>query len=154
MDMVDRVIAREGGAKITNDPDDPGGLTKFGISQKSHPGLDIANLTYEQAKDIYIQTYYIKPGLQQLPEILQEVVFDYGVHSGPTTAIMALQKLAGVHADGKLGPATLAAIQRLGPDKLKEALKLQRILSLVRQVKKTPAKIKYLEGWIVRVWGL
>ena len=34
------VAGEEGG--LCRDPGDPGGLTKFGISQRAYPGLDIA----------------------------------------------------------------------------------------------------------------
>ncbi len=155
MDMIDRLISREGGDKVTRDPVDPGGVTKFGISQRSYPHLDIANLTYAQAKDIYIRDYFTRPHIHLLPnEKLQELVLDYAVHSGPETAIRAVQKLAGVYQDGKIGIKTIAAVEQLGPMNIHEALKRERCLFLVRQVKKVPAKIKYLEGWISRVLSL
>jgi lysozyme family protein len=47
------VLRMEGGTTVENDPHDPGGMTKFGISHKAFPDLDIANLTLEQAKEIY-----------------------------------------------------------------------------------------------------
>jgi lysozyme family protein len=151
MDMIDRLISREGGARITRDPVDPGGVTKFGISQRSYPQLDIANLTYDQAKDIYIRDYYVGHNVHLLPSDLQEPVLDYAVHSGQQTAIRALQRLAGVKDDGIIGVKTLDAIKTHGADVIKSALQRERALFLIRQVKKTPAKIKYLEGWISRV---
>ncbi len=155
MDMIDRLISREGGDKITRDPNDPGGLTKFGISQRSYPDLDITNLTYTAAKDIYIRDYFTKPHIHLLPnEQLQESVLDYAVHSGVETAIRAVQKLCGVYQDGKIGIKTIAACERLGPLNIREALKRERCLFLVRQVKMKPVKIKYLEGWISRVLSL
>lgn len=48
MDMIDRVIAREGGSKITRDLHDPGGVTKYGISQRAYPDEDIENMTLEE----------------------------------------------------------------------------------------------------------
>ena len=49
---IPRVITNEGG--YVNDPDDPGGETKYGISKRSYPALDIKNLTVEQATAIYL----------------------------------------------------------------------------------------------------
>ena len=46
--VIDRVLAHEGG--YVNDPDDPGGETKYGISKKAYPKIDIKNLTKEEAK--------------------------------------------------------------------------------------------------------
>lgn len=43
----------EGGDKITDDPRDPGGLTKFGISQRAYPNEDIRKLTRGRAAFLY-----------------------------------------------------------------------------------------------------
>ena len=57
--MIDFVLQwevvkdRQGNVIAEDDPDDPGGLTKYGIDQRSHPNVDIRNLTEEEAKDIY-----------------------------------------------------------------------------------------------------
>jgi lysozyme family protein len=148
--MIDRIIAREGGAKITRDPNDPGGLTKFGISQKAYPNLDIANLTYEQAKDIYIRDYYTKNNIQLLPERFQEPVLDFTVHSGPMNGVGLFQKIVGAKPDGKIGPVTLAAVNRNNPDDIIVAYRRERVTFLARQVVASPAKLKYLIGWLLR----
>lgn len=150
MDLIDRIIAREGGDKVTNDPVDPGGLTKFGLSKRANPDLDIANLTYDQAKGVYIDKYFLKPGFQQLPEILQEAVTDFGVHSGPQTAVRFLQKLCGVKQDGVLGPSTLEALAKLPVADVLQAYRRERVLFLAKQVVDAPAKAKYLLGWLNR----
>ena len=153
MDLIDRVIAREGGAKVTNDPNDAGGLTKYGISARAHPGVDIANLTYEHAKDIYIREYWVAPGFQQLPAVLQAVCLDWGVHSGPPVPVEALQRLVGVSVDGRIGPATLAALSSFPSQKLDElasALTLQRVMYLTRNAIARPQNLKFLVGWLTR----
>jgi len=43
--IIKEVLRREGGAKLTKDPDDPGGVTKYGISKRSNPDVDVENLT-------------------------------------------------------------------------------------------------------------
>ena len=154
MDMIDRIIAREGGDKITNDPLDPGGITKYGISQSAYPDLDIANLTYEQAKDIYIRDYYIGRRIHLLPSELQEMVMDFGVHSGPETSISYLQKITGVARDGKIGPKTLGAIANLKPADILRALTRERVIFLSKQVVNKPSKLKYLVGWLTRVMNI
>lgn len=158
MDMVDKVIAREGGDKIVQDPADPGGLTKFGISQRAYPSVDIRGLTYEKAKLLYINDYLLKPNITSIEdELLQEMVFDYAVHSGPAQAIKALQKLTGARQDGILGPKTLAATEKvvkLQRWDLISAYGRERISFLIRQCQSTPAKLKFLNGWIMRVLNL
>ena len=49
-EIIEGVIEKEGG--YVNDPDDPGGETKYGISKKAFPKEDIKNLTIVRAKDI------------------------------------------------------------------------------------------------------
>ena len=49
-DIIEVVLHHEGG--YVNDPVDPGGETNFGIAKRSHPDVDIANLTKEGAKEI------------------------------------------------------------------------------------------------------
>lgn len=47
-DCIAHVLAAEGG--LVNHPKDPGGVTKFGISQRAYPALNIRELTPEAAK--------------------------------------------------------------------------------------------------------
>lgn len=152
MDMVDRLIAREGGDKLVTDPF--GGLTKFGISQKAYPQLDIAGLSYAQAKMLYINDYLLKTNISRLPDGLQEMVLDYAVHSGPVTAIKCLQKLLGVAQDGKIGPQTLTAAQTCPIPQVVSAMARERISYMIRQCQKTPDKLTYLNGWVMRVLNL
>ena len=70
----------EGG--YSNDPNDPGGETNFGISKRSYPELDISKLTIKQAEDIYYQNYWLKAGCEKLPFPLSICVFDTAVNMG------------------------------------------------------------------------
>lgn len=110
------VMRAEGGATITNDPDDPGGLTKWGISKRSHPDVDIEALTEDQAREIYRQGYWLKAGCAQLPEPIAFAVFDCAVNQGPAWAIRLLQRAVRVEDDGVLGARTLGAISARSVD--------------------------------------
>jgi len=79
------VLKWEGG--YSNDPNDPGGETKFGISKRSYPELDISKLTLEQAKEIYYQNYWLKAGCDTLPYPINICVFDTAVNMGRRRAI-------------------------------------------------------------------
>lgn len=70
------------GTRYEHDPDDPGGATKFGIDQRSHPKVDIRNLTEAAAKEIYWQEYWMRNGIGELPCPLGEVHFDTCVNTG------------------------------------------------------------------------
>lgn len=74
----------EGG--YSHHPDDPGKETNFGISKKSYPHLDIANLTREQAVEIYRRDYWTALGCDDLPYPLDVIVFDTGVNCGVSRA--------------------------------------------------------------------
>jgi hypothetical protein len=54
------VLRHEGG--YVNDPRDPGGETKYGISKRAYPRLDIKGLTEADAKEIYRRDYWEKAG--------------------------------------------------------------------------------------------
>jgi lysozyme family protein len=71
----------EGWDKITDDPDDPGGLTKFGLSKKSNPDLDIASITPADARDIYKARYW-RPVATGANDLLDMVAFDTAVNCG------------------------------------------------------------------------
>ena len=49
-EAFDTLIGHEGG--YSNDPRDPGGETRYGISKRAYPDVNIATLTLEQAKFI------------------------------------------------------------------------------------------------------
>jgi len=82
------VLKWEGG--YSNDPNDPGGETKFGISKRSYPELDISKLTLKQAKEIYYQNYWLKAGCDTLPYPFNIVVFDTSVNMGKRRALEIL----------------------------------------------------------------
>jgi len=111
---IDFILAHEGGATITEDPHDPGGLTKYGISQRAHPLLNIRALTEAEAKQIYREQYWNKIRGDELPPALAVVVMDAAVNQGPHAAIRMLQQAVGVHDDGILGPKTLEAAKKAG----------------------------------------
>lgn len=70
----------------SNNPTDPGGETKFGISKRAHPNVDIANLTAEQALDIYQNDYWTPLGGDNIPIPTCVVAFDTAVNCGLSRA--------------------------------------------------------------------
>lgn len=162
-DVLNETIKLEGG--FVNDPADRGGATKFGISWNNNrdklralgynsPG-DVRHLTVDDAKVIYKDKYFLNPGFDALPQEVQPLVFDYGVHSGPTTAIKKLQKIVGVEQDGRLGPATLnkvyAYVEKHSAEKLSQEILKERERHLKKIVEKDPSQKKFLKGWLNRI---
>jgi lysozyme family protein len=103
-----RILGHEGGE--VDDPDDPGGHTKWGISKRAYPDLDISSLTVEDAAKIYLRDYASPLRLWRFEDGVAFQLFDFAVNSGPRTAVKQLQAAVGVEADGVIGPITLAAI--------------------------------------------
>lgn len=69
------------GRYFENDPDDPGGATKYGIDQRSHPGVDIKNLTEAGATAIYWKEW-LEAGCAAMPTPYAEVYFNCRVNMG------------------------------------------------------------------------
>lgn len=143
---VSFILSHEGAE--TDDPDDEGGPTRFGLSQRANPDLDIAALTREQAIEVYRARYWSKIRGDALPEALGLAMLDYSVLQGTPTAVRSLQAILGVHVDGKLGPQTLYAIDALPPGPLVRRLLAARKDALVR------GDPKYRAGWLARLVDL
>jgi lysozyme family protein len=121
------IVAREGG--YVNDPDDPGGPTKYGVTLATLRRLnrdltgdrrvteaDIRALTEAEAARIFVDQFFKAPGLDRLPEAIQPSVFDMYVNSG-ANAVRILQRLLcdmrmAVDVDGVIGPQTALAAGR------------------------------------------
>ena len=151
--MVERIIVREGGSKITRDPVDAGGTTKYGISQRAHKDVDIEKLTHEKAVEIYNEDYVKPSKAASFPPYLQEIYLDMVVNMGYSRAVKVVQqatnaKGAKLDVDGKLGPKTLEAVKsnRLEP----ERLTAYRILYYSKLCTKKPSMEKYYYGWYRR----
>lgn len=102
--------------EMSDHPDDPGGFTKWGISQRAYPGLNLRALTREQAIDIYKRDYWNRCGCDQFPAPIAFLLFDAAVNQGPGNAVRILQRALSVKPDGVIGPVTLEAASKLGGD--------------------------------------
>lgn len=113
LDLIDRVLSHEGG--YVNDPRDPGGETKWGISKRSYPQLNIKGLTRDDAKAIYERDFWQRVQGDKLPRPFAFQALDAAVNHGIGNAVRWMQRAAGVADDGYIGPATLAAVARAEP---------------------------------------
>ncbi|MBF0589029.1 MAG: glycoside hydrolase family 108 protein [Magnetococcales bacterium] len=144
----DRLIGHEGG--YVNDPDDPGGETKFGISKRSYPHVDIKNLTREDAAWIYRRDFWGGAKCDMLPAGVDYAVFDMAVNSGLRAAAKTLQKALNVPADGVIGPQTLGAAKQAGRLALIDRLMAGRALYFAEiGIRRTQSR-KFLKGWMRR----
>ena len=110
------VLKSEGG--YVNNPADPGGMTNLGCTKAvweefvGHPvsEADMRGLTPADVAPLYKRKYWDKVSGDLLPSGLDYAVFDAAINSGPGRAAKWLQEVAGVAADGAIGPATLTAV--------------------------------------------
>ncbi len=159
------ILEAEGG--YVHDPRDPGGETKYGISKRSFPDVDIKNLTVDQAATIYENFFWTPLHLSLFPPELAAVVFDTAVNMGKHHAITILQKTLNnismgesLVVDGVLGPKTLAAVDefcQLGTTYIQNLCleflihRLERYAHLASSQQLRP----FLLGWlnrVVRLW--
>ena len=153
---VDRVLANEGG--YSSNPADPGGATKFGISARSYPGLDIATLTREVAVKIYWSEWWLRFGFAQLPAAFAAKTFDLAVNMGAAHAIRCLQRALRacdlpVTEDGALGPATALASRRADPAALTAALRSELAAHYRMVAAKQKCGADFLKGWLNRAYA-
>ncbi len=174
-EIAEEIVAREGG--FVNDPDDPGGATKYGVTIHTmrRLGLDLTGdgiigvsdvraLSRSQAVDIFIRHYFEKPRISEMPPSLQPSLFDMYVNAGGN-AVKILQRMLkdmgySVVVDGAIGPQTLtAARDAAAPDAmaLRDAYGVARRNYYFRIADRRAASRKYARtrqggkgGWIKR----
>jgi len=148
------VLRHEGG--YANDPSDPGGETKYGISKKAYPDLDIKKLTVEDVHRIYVRDYWQRLSCDEMTPPVGLTVFDSAVNCGRDRASKWLQTSARaldcpVKLDGIIGPKTLAAVHECDPARLCLTFLHQRLFHYLCLGKKYP---QYVSGWVGRTSDL
>lgn len=173
--IAEDIVGREGG--FVNDPDDPGGATKHGVTIHTMRALgldldgdgdvdvaDVRRVTPALATDLFIEHYFKRPRIHLLPEPLQATVFDMQVNAG-SNAVRILQRLLrdmglDIAVDGVIGPQTARAAHAAlaqAPDHLVDAYGIARRNYYYRIADRRAASRKYARrrdggkgGWIVR----
>ncbi len=174
-EIATEIVAREGG--FVDDPDDPGGATKYGVTIHTlrRLGLDVSGdgmvnrmdvkmLTKSKAIDIFVAHYFDQPRLALLPSDLQSSVFDMYVNAG-SQAVKILQILLRemgftISIDGVIGPQTAQACHKAAdpsPLALRDAYGVARRNYYFRVADQRPSARKYAQtraggkgGWIRR----
>ncbi len=174
-EIAAQIVAREGG--YVNDPDDPGGATNYGVTVGTMKSLgldlnrdghvdatDVRMLTRAQAQQIFVEHYFKRPRLTELPDAVQASVFDMYVNAG-ANAVKILQRLVArmgfsASADGVVGPQTIAAAHgaaAAAPDHFADAYGIARRNYYYSLADQRPASRKYARsksggkgGWITR----
>lgn len=156
--IIDSVIAREG-SSYTNQPNDLGHSTKFGITQatltdyrrRQVTAEDVKNLSETEARDIYRQVYAVRPGLIKLtnPDVL-DLAIDCAVNHGPREAVKMVQYAARIFPDGIFGPDTETAANRLNPSVLYHRICAARVRKYGEIITKDHTQSVFASGWLNR----
>jgi lysozyme family protein len=109
------VLKEEGG--FVNDPQDPGGITNFGVTKKTFEEWvghevtedDMRGLDPSDVEDLYRQRYWDVVHGDGLPDGVDYAVMDCGVNSGTHESVKLLQRVLQLTDDGVIGPVTLQA---------------------------------------------
>ena len=153
---IPKILVHEGG--FVNNPADPGGATNKGITIATFrryikPGGTIADLkalTTAQATVVYKRQYWDAVLGDMLPHGVDYTVADFAVNSGPSRAAKVLQKVVGVKQDGRIGPATLKAVNAMPAKEVIEQVNAKR-LAFMKSIKGGKLWKTFGRGWQRRV---
>lgn len=157
------VLGFEGG--YVNDPNDRGGETRYGISKRSYPDVNIESLTIEQAKHIYYRDFWNSKNLELSlidDERVSVELFDTAVNMGVSTAAKFLQEAlnlmnrnqkdwADLKVDGVVGFNTLKCYKKARKDVLLKALNGLQFCRYKAICEKDKTQEIYFNGWMKRV---
>ena len=149
---IGATLEREGGAKLSDDPVDRGGATKYGISQRAYPNLDIRNLTEDQAREIYKRDYWDRvrgDDIQSQP--IAENIFDTAVNMGVRSASRLAQQALDIDpADGIIGNQSLAVINQADEKMFIASYTLAKVARYADICNRDQSQTRFLLGWINR----
>lgn len=158
-EAFEHTIGLEGG--YVNDPNDPGGETKFGISQQTYPELNIKHLTLDDARYIYKRDYWNPLRLDEIIDFkVAGEIFDTAINTGIRQAGLIVQEALDflgelLIIDGIIGPRTVLGINiwcLRDSESLYKALNGEQYRVYKKIVKKKPHLKRYSRGWLRRVW--
>ena len=162
-EIIEEVLEAEGG--FVNDPDDLGGATNFGVTQKSYSAFlgseasvdDVRNMTRDEAKECYKKDFWNPAKVDRLPDNLKHIYFDMVVNMGRKNAGKIIQQAVNtkknqslLEIDGIVGSGTLSHVESLT---LKDVL-VERSMFFANncfdgsRFAKRTRQNKFLRGWI------
>lgn len=153
---IEFVLRNEG--LYVNDVDDKGGETKFGISKRSYPTLDIKNLSLEKAKEIYKKDFWENQKYKNIKDIeLAIKIFDLSVNVGVSRANKLIQRALRavnkkVEENGVLNDVVIHLINESDSSNLLSSLKSEAAGYYRTIVSTKPHRAKFLKGWLNRAY--
>lgn len=177
--LIDDVIKSEGWDKYTNNPNDRGGPTKWGVTEATARAFgyvgDVKDMTYEQAFEIYLERFWLQPKFDRLMMFSKQlalICFSWGVNSGPAAPSKALQRALNVlnrrakdypdiDTDGSLGRMSFSALTDFakkrgseGMSNLEQLVRAQWSVFYMGLAEKDESQEDFVNGWLSRVGGV
>jgi lysozyme family protein len=129
----------------SDDPNDPGRDTWYGLSRRAHPDLSWPP-TREEAVAVYHSDYWTPCQCDSLLGQVAFCLFDAAVNMGVGAATRLLQREVNTTEDGIIGPATLSAIRGRNHDELAAAFMARRAIYYFA----LDGFVRFGRGWIRR----
>lgn len=162
----ERTLKNEGGYKLTDDPDDRGGMTYAGIARNRWPGWEGWPLVLERSdhpslarlvREFYRENFWNRiHGDAILHQGIAEQIYDFAVNAGVATAVKLVQLIVGVTPDGAMGPKTLGALNEQvtlkisAADVFDERLAVAKLARYAAIADRDASQRQYVRGWLNR----
>lgn len=155
------ILRWEGG--FVDHPDDPGGRTNKGVTQKVYDGWriqqglsqgDVKLIEDHEVHRIYEADYWLPPRCDLLQRPLDLVQFDTAVNMGVGRAVRFLQGAVGCGVDGDFGAQTERAAAVCDPGTAIAAYCNTREAFYRGLAEKKPKQKVFLKGWMNRLNAL
>jgi len=169
-DIIKVVLKHEGG--YVDDPDDRGGATNWGVTQKVYEDYvgyscekeEIKNMNQEVAEEIYFEKFWKPSKAERLPPEIRQTYFDMCVNHGQGGAVKILQQACNnkrkpdnqIDVDGGIGPNTIRAASKLQDWELRverSGFYWNLVYDGAKYTKRT-SQVKFIRGWIRRCFDL
>lgn len=159
----DRMIANEGGFKLTDIPGDRGGQTYAGIARRMNPDwagwpcIDRGETpATDLVRDFYLAGWWVPLRCDEITDQrVAESLFDFAVNTSgygkPVVAAKLAQLTVGAVPDGVIGARSLAAINAIDPDLFLARFALAKLARYRDICAKDKTQMKFLLGWINRL---
>lgn len=150
---VDHIMSLEGG--YVDHAVDKGGRTKYGITEARYPDEDIEGLTKDRAKMLYLEDFWLKYSINDLPDLYRLLIMDMYVNHSPRGVALIVQRSINSKAgrdvlsvDGIFGEKTKRALMSYRPELFR--IMAFRVDYYHRIIKNDPSQKVFYVGWINR----
>ena len=135
---------------------DQGGVTKYGISTRANPDINVAALTRPEAKKLTYDRYWKPYRYEEIPQWAAHLAFDTMFNAGPGNGARVVQRAlvasgVPVSVDGGFGPKTRAALNKVNKNIFIDNYKRELLKYYTDISKRNEANRRSLPGWKNRV---